>query len=44
MYKYYIFSFLLFVTAQGVKAQTDSTHTEKLPEVVITLNSAKLYL
>lgn len=36
MYKYYIFSFLLFVTALGVKAQTDSTHTEKLAEVVIT--------
>lgn len=36
MYKYYIFSFLLFITALGVKAQTDSTHTEKLAEVVIT--------
>lgn len=36
MYKYYIFSFLLFVTVQGATAQTDSTKTEKLPEVVIT--------
>ena len=36
MYKFYIFSFLLFVTAQCVKAQSDSTKIENLPEVVVT--------
>ena len=36
MYKYYIFFFLLFVTITDITAQTDSTKTEKLPEVVVT--------
>lgn len=36
MYKYYIFFFLLFVTITDITAQTDSTKTEKLPEVIVT--------
>ena len=40
MYKYYIFFFLLFVTITDITAQTDSTKTEKLPEVVVTCSSS----
>ena len=36
MHKYYLFFFLLFVTITDITAQTDSTKTGKLPEVVVT--------
>ncbi len=36
MSKYSVFVFLLIVAVQSMKAQTDSTKTEKLPEIVVT--------